>query len=160
MGTRVPTPQAPIQAAITLLGVRKTLSADVTAQWSGGKSTPKRCYLWSRKQRWEVETVCFSCHITTCREHSTYSAYSVSVAFCCFLLFQVKASHIVRHKSDSFLLGASLHQGCPLSKILVIIFMDRIFRCRLKIWRCQIWGSQNLISAFCSLYWDGVWNKN
>lgn len=31
-GTRVPTPQAPIQAAITLLGVRKTLSADVTAQ--------------------------------------------------------------------------------------------------------------------------------
>lgn len=118
-GTRVPTPQAPIQAAITLLGVRKTLSADVTAQWSAGKSTQKRCYLWSRKQRWEVETVCFSCHITTCREHSTYSAYSASVAFCCFLLLFVVSGKGKSHCQAQvrlILIGCQSPPGLPFVK--------------------------------------------
>ena len=36
---------------------------------------------------------------------------------------------IVSSKSDVFLVRVGLHQGCPLSPILFIIFMDRISSC-------------------------------
>ncbi|TWW73495.1 R2 Retrovirus-related Pol polyprotein from type I retrotransposable element [Takifugu flavidus] len=37
--------------------------------------------------------------------------------------------HIAGSKSNSFPVGVGLRQGCPLSPILFITFMDRIFRC-------------------------------
>lgn len=58
--------QAPNQAAMTLLGVRKTPPAVVTVHCSAGKSTLKSVTFTPKTDR-RIATVCSSCHMAACK---------------------------------------------------------------------------------------------
>lgn len=47
---------------------------------------------------------------------------------------------IAHNKSDSFQVGDGLYQGCSLSPILLIPFMDRISRCNQRVESVQFGG--------------------
>ncbi|KAI3367439.1 hypothetical protein L3Q82_026292, partial [Scortum barcoo] len=54
-------------------------------------------------------------------------------------------------KSDLFPVHVGLRQGCPLSPVLFIIFMDRISRRSQGPEGVQVWEPQDFISAFCRM---------
>jgi len=56
---------------------------------------------------------------------------------------------ILGTKSSTFSVGVGLHQGCPLSPILFVIFMDRISRRSRGERECLVWGPRNCVSALC-----------
>ncbi|KAI3352809.1 hypothetical protein L3Q82_019382, partial [Scortum barcoo] len=56
---------------------------------------------------------------------------------------------IAGSKSDLFPVHVGLRQGCPLSPVLFIIFMDRISRRSQGPEGVQVWEPQDFISAFC-----------
>ncbi len=55
---------------------------------------------------------------------------------------------VLGSKSDSFLVGVGLRQGCALSPILSVIFMDRIWMWELGM-RVAILWAEDRIFAFC-----------
>ncbi|KAI3351987.1 hypothetical protein L3Q82_020806 [Scortum barcoo] len=58
---------------------------------------------------------------------------------------------IAGSKSDLFPVHVGLRQGCPLSPVLFIIFMDRISRRSQGPEGVQVWEPQDFISAFCRM---------
>lgn len=97
--------------------------------WQYRKSAWKRYYLWSQNKDRKVERQALSvewdrlCAITAC---------SVCLQLQLVLIFfwlLYKCSEILvcisRKVSDSFLVGTAVWLGCPLSKILLMPFMDR-----------------------------------
>ncbi|KAI3377041.1 hypothetical protein L3Q82_000254 [Scortum barcoo] len=57
---------------------------------------------------------------------------------------------IAGSKSDLFPVHVGLRQGCPLSPVLFIIFMDRISRRSQGPRGSPVWEPQDFISAFCA----------
>ena len=53
------------------------------------------------------------------------------------VLISERCIRIIGTKSDLFSVGVGLCQGCPLSPILFVIFMDRISRCSRQEERVQ-----------------------
>ncbi|KAI3371194.1 hypothetical protein L3Q82_023826, partial [Scortum barcoo] len=58
---------------------------------------------------------------------------------------------IAGNKSGLYPVHVGLRQGCPLSPVLFIIFMDRISRRSQGPEGVQVWEPQDFISAFCRM---------